>query len=236
MATNLHLVFSKPPAAVTDAAYDAAYDIHLRDILEVPGFAAGRRFRLATTHGTDAPSAFPFLAVYIVDRDFAAAFGGLSAGRDARRMNVPEWFAQVEFASWNATQIGEVTEAALPEHLYFVFSAPPPSMSFADYSAWYQLHVAENVANSPLLARSWRHQLDPVVVHPTVGASPDMTHLALYELTGDAGEMSDGLHAIVDAGGIRLPEWFKEIRFTALDATAVGERVEEPRPATVSTG
>ena len=38
MSENLHLVFSKPPADISDEAYNQWYDSHLSEILVVPGF------------------------------------------------------------------------------------------------------------------------------------------------------------------------------------------------------
>ena len=36
MSENLHLVFSKPPADISDEAYNQWYDYHLSEILVVP--------------------------------------------------------------------------------------------------------------------------------------------------------------------------------------------------------
>ena len=48
MSENLHLVFSKPPEAISDDAYNRWYDFHLGEILVVPGFVSARRYRVAT--------------------------------------------------------------------------------------------------------------------------------------------------------------------------------------------
>jgi hypothetical protein len=42
MSENLHLVFSKPPEAISDDEYNRWYDFHLGEILVVPGFVSVR--------------------------------------------------------------------------------------------------------------------------------------------------------------------------------------------------
>jgi len=56
MTENLHLVFSKPPEAISDEEYNRWYDFHLGEILVVPGFVSARRYRLQTVKGDWTPS------------------------------------------------------------------------------------------------------------------------------------------------------------------------------------
>ena len=56
MSENLHLVFSKPPEAISDEEYNRWYDFHLGEILVVPGFVSARRYRLQTVKGDWTPS------------------------------------------------------------------------------------------------------------------------------------------------------------------------------------
>jgi hypothetical protein len=57
MTENLHLVFSKPPEAISDEEYNRWYDFHLGEILVVPGFVSARRYRLQTVRATGRPRA-----------------------------------------------------------------------------------------------------------------------------------------------------------------------------------
>ena len=64
MSENLHLVFSKPPADISDEAYNQWYDYHLSEILVVPGFASARRYRLETIKGGWTPAGHQYLSAY----------------------------------------------------------------------------------------------------------------------------------------------------------------------------
>jgi hypothetical protein len=125
MATTLHIVFSKRPDDVSDEEFNKWYDLHLDEVLEVPGFVAVQRFRLApvvTDRDTSTP--WDYLALWEVDGDPDVAIEeqakmGLStkasyvAYKEARGgPPLPEWWDRVRFASWNSVAIGERVESA----------------------------------------------------------------------------------------------------------------------------
>jgi hypothetical protein len=91
-------------------------------------------------------------------------------------------------------------------------------MRFAQYSDWYQVHQDENLAQSAVLVRGWRYQLELI----GEGERPGPTHLALYELDGDLETLTGDLGRAMEAGRISLPDWFT--RFASLEGVAVGER------------
>ena len=62
MSTNLYLVFSKRPEAVSASDYDRWYETHAQENIESPGFLNARRFELGQVNGTPAP--YEHLAVY----------------------------------------------------------------------------------------------------------------------------------------------------------------------------
>jgi hypothetical protein len=114
MAGHLHLVFSRPPAGLSDEEYNAWYDAHLDEILAVPGFRSARRFRLEGVVNADAGPAYTYLVVYHLDGDPKAALAALeqasmgSADRytelkalDEGTLPLPPWFGDVLFQSWN---------------------------------------------------------------------------------------------------------------------------------------
>jgi len=69
MSENLHLVFSKPPEAISDEEYNRWYDFHLGEILVVPGFVSARRYRLQTVKGEWTPSGHRYLSAYEIEGD-----------------------------------------------------------------------------------------------------------------------------------------------------------------------
>ena len=176
MPDNLHLVFSKPPEHVSDEEYDRWYDFHLGEILAVPGFAAARRYRLQTVKGEWTPSAHRYLSAYELEGHPKDAMAELAKAAAADRMQLPDWFPQITFASFNCYSHGNPTEPRLADHLYLVFSTPPAGLDNSEFIAWYREHADENTAVPGFLA-NWRFRLEPEVID----TSPDLaTHLAIY--------------------------------------------------------
>jgi hypothetical protein len=64
MSQHVHLVFSSPPAGVSDDAFNAWYDDHVQEILAVPGFESVRRYAISPVVGAGESGGFRFLAIY----------------------------------------------------------------------------------------------------------------------------------------------------------------------------
>lgn len=119
MTKYVHLVFSDPPAGVSEDEYNAWYDRHVEEILAVDGWVAARRYRISPEVGADESGGYRFLSVYELDcppeqavANLAAAGMGnadtyieLKGESDAADdpLPLPDWFAGIRFASWNAT-------------------------------------------------------------------------------------------------------------------------------------
>ena len=129
MTENLHLVFSKPPEAISDEEYNRWYDFHLGEILVVPGFVSARRYRLQTVKGDWTPSGHRYLSAYEIEGDPRDVMNELDKEVASGRMQLPEWFPQITFASFNCHSHGNPAEARLADHLYLVFSAPPEGLA-----------------------------------------------------------------------------------------------------------
>lgn len=125
MSRSIHLVFSEPPAGLSDDEYNSWYDAHVGEILATPGFLSARRFRLEPVVRNDGMTVFRYLALYEIEGDPAAAIAALErAGMgskdtytaakevDAGELELPGWFQAVAFASWNGIALGDVVEAA----------------------------------------------------------------------------------------------------------------------------
>jgi hypothetical protein len=110
--------------------------------------------------------------------------------------------------------VGARADLELVDHLYLQFSAHPPSMTFDEYSAWYQVHQDENIAQTDGLRRGWRFRLESLAYPP----GPAPTHLAAYEIDGPLERVTGDLGRAMDAGLISLPGWFT--RFASLEAVA----------------
>jgi hypothetical protein len=119
----VHLVFSDPPASVTEDDFNAWYDAHVQEILAVDGWVAATRYRIAPEVGAEESGGYRFLSLYELDVPPEQAVANLAAagmgnadtyiemkgeGDDADDpLPLPDWFAAIRFASWNATRTSD---------------------------------------------------------------------------------------------------------------------------------
>ena len=144
MSENLHLVFSKPPGWLSDEEYNRWYDFHLGEILVVPGFVSARRYRLQTVKGAWTPSGHRYLSAYELEGSPRDVMRELDKEVASGRMQLPGWFPEITFASFNCYSHGNPTDPRLADHLYLVFSAPPEGLDNDEFVAWYREHADEN--------------------------------------------------------------------------------------------
>jgi hypothetical protein len=225
MSENLHLVFSKPPAAISDETFNQWYDFHLGEILVVPGFVSARRYRLETIKGGWTPSGHRYLSAYELEGEPKEVMAELDKEVASGRMKLPEWFPQVTFASFNCYAHGNPTDARLADHLYLVFSAPPAGLDDAEFVTWYREHADENT-QVPGFLTNWRFRLEPEVIDASTPTAA--THLALYEVERDLATLRANLDAARVNNEAGWPAWFDPTPWTSLDANAIGERVPAP--------
>ena len=79
MARTIMAVYSNPISPERDEEYNTWYnDVHLADLMGVPGFVGATRYRLADDMGKGtAPSEHRYLALYEVEGDPVAAYAEL---------------------------------------------------------------------------------------------------------------------------------------------------------------
>jgi hypothetical protein len=217
MSTEIYLMFRARAAPGTTGSEASEFERSAARLLGVAGVVAARPFSVSVVLGDRAPAFYPELViceidVAVFDRAAAAPLG-IAGGTDAVDPDGGR------FVAWEAASIGVRGDFDLPAHLYLQFSAHPPSMSFDEYSDWYQVHQDENIAQSAVLRRGWRFRLGFRV--PAVAPGP--THLALYELEGTLETLTGDLGRAMETGVISLPDWFT--RFASLEGVAVAERL-----------
>ena len=111
MSKKIHLVYSQPPERITDDEFNTWYDPHLDEILVVPGFVSAHRYRLEpAVVNPKAPVPYRFLSLYELDGDIPTIMRDLDEEAASGRMTLPDWFPEIQFASWNATALGEKVE------------------------------------------------------------------------------------------------------------------------------
>ena len=70
MAKYVFVVMSNPTTPGQEAEYNEWYNkIHIPDVLNVPGFVAAQRFKLADTQFADGKPAHRYLALYEIETD-----------------------------------------------------------------------------------------------------------------------------------------------------------------------
>jgi hypothetical protein len=221
MTESAHFVFSTPPTSVTDAEFDGFYERHVAEILETPGFAEARRYRLERIVGDGPPTIYRHLALYAIEGDSHQALTQLERRIQNGAVTVPAWHSQIRFASFDATGLQDA-QARLPEHAYLVFSKPPASIPFDDYSRWYDVHARENLTADGFDA-AWRYKLDAVTVDPEAPCSA--SHAALYEVSAELPALRRALADAREAGRVHFPDWFGEIEFASVDCLAASAKV-----------
>ncbi len=123
MPNYIHLVYSDPPAGVSEDDYNAWYDAHVQEILAVDGWVAATRYRLDAVVAADQSGGYRYLSLYELDVAPAVAVANLAAAGmgnadtyidmkgDAPHagdpLPLPDWFAGIRFASWNGTSTSD---------------------------------------------------------------------------------------------------------------------------------
>jgi hypothetical protein len=122
MGQNLQIVFSRLPDHVDEAEFNAWYDAHLDEILSIPGFRSAQRFRLEpAVVDEEAGVHYRYLALYEVDvdpdelsRNMASmklgtrdSYAERKADGDDDGPELPAWWDEIRFASWNCIATGE---------------------------------------------------------------------------------------------------------------------------------
>jgi hypothetical protein len=101
-------VFSNPSSPEQEDEYNAWYnDMHLKELVEVPGVVGATRYKLAEGAGT-APSEHRYLAVYEVERDPAAVLGELGSRAGSMTMSPTIDTAGTRIVFWAPLQGGSV--------------------------------------------------------------------------------------------------------------------------------
>jgi hypothetical protein len=221
MSENLHLVFSKPPDGISDEEYNRWYEGHLGEILVVPGFVAARPYRVATVKGAWTPSGCTYLSAYELRGSPESVMAEVGKAVARGRMNLPSWFRETSFASFNCYSHGNPLGPRLADHLYMVFSTPPGGLDDRDFVAWYREHADQNTRVPGFLA-NWRFRLEPKVTGAS--APSPATHLAVYEVDRDLATLRANLDAAAQVNRVGWPAWFdRPTPWTSLDASAIAD-------------
>lgn len=117
MNQYIHLVFSDPPAQVSEDDYNAWYDAHVGEILAVDGWETATRYDVNSIVNPESTGRFRYLSLYELSCPPEQAIANLEAASmgnadayvnkkdtDQGELPLPSWFGDIRFGSWNCVR------------------------------------------------------------------------------------------------------------------------------------
>jgi hypothetical protein len=234
--------------ALTNAApgrdddFNRWYDtFHQREVIaNVPGFVAGRRYRLdplqRTGTGVGEQASWQYLAIYEVESDdLPETFAALTRHREEVGFTEHEGALDPEHVAWLYSPCGPAATAGSSlgddEHVFLALTNPAAGRE-KDLNAWYDIHVGEIVERMPGFVAGRRYEALQENQRP--GQQPVWRYLALYDLEGDIAEIHRG-DAEVRASGELTPHGGAfDTSFAVWVYTPIGTRVTEDELASAT--
>lgn len=104
---SAYIVLSQPPAGVSADEFNKWYDLHIREIIALPGFVAAERNELRFLRSTsgEAPP-FGYSARFEIDGDLQPAWQELRNAVDGGHMTFPDWFSGFSSVGWELMPLG----------------------------------------------------------------------------------------------------------------------------------
>jgi tRNA A37 threonylcarbamoyladenosine biosynthesis protein TsaE len=108
MPQKLYLVFSRPPDRISNEEYLRWYDLHARENIVSPGFLSAQRF--SVTAARDNATPLTHLALYEYEGEMDTWRQDLERRIDEKDIDLPEWFGEITFESWDCSPLTERIE------------------------------------------------------------------------------------------------------------------------------
>jgi hypothetical protein len=216
MPNTTYLVFTAPPAGVSDEQFSAWYDTHISEVLEIPGFLSARRYWLGPAVPNRPPTEFRHLGAYELQGSSAGPVAELGHRLGGGEMTVEDWSGDVRVESFVGRAL-EDPEIELADHAYIVLSHAPSRFNTEEYYGWYYAHARENLTSDGF-ETVWRYALTLDVADRESPSSA--THAAFYKVDGELPELRQALEESARAGRVDIPDWMPEGDFTSYDCRA----------------
>jgi hypothetical protein len=133
--------------------------------------------------------------------------------------------AGIRVASFYGYALEEAVDLARLDHVYLVFTKPPPEISVPDFYEWYATHMRENLTADGFDA-AWRFRLERDVVDPD--APSEAVHAAIYEVHGELPALNAALRRAEGDGRVIFPPWFPGMQLACLDCYALSATAANP--------
>ncbi len=111
MPDHEYIVLSKPPEGVSGEEFNGWYDVHMREILELPGFVSAQRSALTLRGHRGEAFAYEYMVRYGIDGDLDAALAGLREAVEAGRLYFPDWFPSIRTSGFAVAPITQTVKA-----------------------------------------------------------------------------------------------------------------------------
>jgi len=217
-----HLFFAFSTFTGERSTFNTWYDTeHIPQILSAPGLIGAQRFVIADTKplpGTD-PLDLGHAAFYELEGSPGPFREEVKRLLMSGEMVLPDFMVQ----PFTALFLKPVSDPFYSEqfakaadlddrHLFLVFSRRPADS--ATYDNWYdEVHIPQ-IMSAPGILRAQRFVTSDVKPLPGV-VTPDLGHLALYEVAGDLGPLREEVKRLLISGEMVLPD-FMQAPFEAM--------------------
>lgn len=189
MSRNLMCVMTQPVAG-KEQAFQRWYDEqHLPDVMRVPGFLTGQRFRLSDVQHKAPPFSQSFFALYDLDpQDLAVLNGEIVRRVGTSEMPMSDAIAPEIYRFFcdpiTPRLVKDPSRVGVPprnRHLMCVLTSPAPGKE-QEFNRWYEEQHIPDLMRLPGLVSAQRFRLSALQQK----APPfEQTYLAIYELDTD---------------------------------------------------
>lgn len=111
MPDHIYTVMAQPPDDVPFDEFTRWFDVHVGQIMELPGWVAAERFKIDFVRGSFDPPPFSYLVRYEIEGSFEAAWSELRKAVDGGRMEMAEWFSRMAVCGWSGIPDADRVEA-----------------------------------------------------------------------------------------------------------------------------
>jgi hypothetical protein len=215
MTTSQRHLFLAYSTYTSDAqTFNSWYDqVHIPQVLSAPGLTHAQRFVLADTKpmpGVNSPN-LGHLAYYELEGDAALFRNEVKRLLMSGEMVIPDFMVQ-PFKTLIMKPVSEIFHAPGAEgykptadrHLFMAFS--DHTGDDETFDRWYDTVHIPQVLSAPGLVRAQRFATADVKPMPGV-VTPELGHLALYELEGDALPFRNEVKRLLMSGEMVIPDF-----------------------------
>ena len=214
LAAGRHLFLAFSTFSGDRPTFEAWYDDeHIPAILSAEGMAGAQRFDIADTKPLPGVNSLDYghLALYEIDGNPRPFREEVKRQLMSGEMEIPD-FMNPPFTTLILAPVSEAFEGAefdadsdlADRHLFFALSRH--TGDYDTFANWYDDEHIPQIMSAPGMYRAQRFMQSDVKPLPGV-ITPDVYHLALYELIGDPRPFREGVKSMLMSGEMQIPDF-----------------------------